>query len=286
MELFRYGPAGSERPAVRHDGQAFDLTPLTADLDGAFLAADGIERAAAALAAGDLPELDTTGQRIGSPLARPAAVVCIGMNYAAHAAESGGAPPQHPVVFLKHPGCVVGPYDEIVLPPGSMKTDWEVELAVVMKGTPRYLAGTDTALDYVAGYTLADDLSERAFQLEVSGGQWSKGKCAETFSPLGPVLRPASELDPGNLRLRSWVNGALRQDSNTADMIFSVPEIIVDLSHHMVLMPGDVICTGTPQGVALSGRFPYLSAGDVVEMEIEGLGRQRQTVVAYEAPAA
>ncbi|WP_326642700.1 fumarylacetoacetate hydrolase family protein [Streptosporangium sp. NBC_01755] len=282
MELFRFGPAGSERPGVRHEGREYHLTSLTTDLDGAFFAADGIERVAAALVTGGLAEADTAGQRIGSPIARPAAVVCIGMNYAAHAAESGAAPPEQPVVFLKHPGCVVGPDDEVILPAGSVKTDWEVELAVVMKRTPRYLSDPSEALDYVAGYALSNDLSERAFQLEVSGGQWSKGKCAETFNPLGPVLRPAAELRPDRLRLRSWVNGEPRQDSSTADMIFSVPELIVHLSHHMLLLPGDVISTGTPEGVGLSGRFPYLKAGDVVSMEIDGLGRQEQKVVDYQ----
>ncbi|WP_343448489.1 fumarylacetoacetate hydrolase family protein [Micromonospora oryzae] len=281
MELFRFGAPGKERPAVRHEGREYDLTGLTADLDGSFFETDGIERVAAALAAGMLDPVDTAGQRIGAPIARPPAVVCIGMNYAAHATESGAAPPQYPVVFLKHPGCVVGPDDDVVLPLGSTKTDWEVELAVVMKRTPRHLTDPADALDYVAGYALANDLSERAFQIEVSGGQWSKGKCAETFNPLGPVLRPASELDPGRLRLRSWVNGEPRQDSSTADMIFSVPELIVHLSQHMLLMPGDVVNTGTPEGVALSGRFPYLKVGDVVTLEIEGLGRQEQTVVRH-----
>ncbi|WP_432954054.1 fumarylacetoacetate hydrolase family protein [Micromonospora haikouensis] len=281
MELFRFGAPGKERPAVRHEGREYDLTGLTADLDGSFFETDGIERVAAALAAGTLDPVDTTGQRIGAPIARPPAVVCIGMNYAAHATESGAAPPQYPVVFLKHPGCVVGPDDDVILPLGSTKTDWEVELAVVMKRTPRHLTDPADALDYVAGYALANDLSERAFQIEVSGGQWSKGKCAETFNPLGPVLRPASELDPGRLRLRSWVNGEPRQDSSTADMIFSVPELIVHLSQHMLLMPGDVVNTGTPEGVALSGRFPYLRVGDVVALEIEGLGRQEQTVVGH-----
>jgi 2-keto-4-pentenoate hydratase/2-oxohepta-3-ene-1,7-dioic acid hydratase in catechol pathway len=283
MELFRFGAPGKERPAVRHEGREYDLTGLTADLDGSFFETDGIERVAAALAAGTLDPVDTAGQRIGAPIARPPAVVCIGMNYAAHATESGAAPPQYPVVFLKHPGCVVGPDDDVVLPLGSTKTDWEVELAVVMKRTPRHLTDPADALDYVAGYALANDLSERAFQIEVSGGQWSKGKCAETFNPLGPVLRPASELDPGRLRLRSWVNGEPRQDSSTADMIFSVPELIVHLSQHMLLMPGDVVNTGTPEGVALSGRFPYLRVGDVVALEIEGLGRQEQTVVGHRA---
>jgi 2-keto-4-pentenoate hydratase/2-oxohepta-3-ene-1,7-dioic acid hydratase in catechol pathway len=287
VELLRHGALGAERPAVRDDaGQAFDAAPVTADFDGAFFASDGLERLRAALAAGDLPPVDLAGARIGAPITRPPAVVCIGMNYAAHAAESGSAPPEYPVVFLKHPGCVVGPNDDVILPVGSTKTDWEVELAVVVKKTPRYLTDPAQALDYVAGYALSNDLSERAFQLEISGGQWSKGKCAETFNPLGPVLRPADELDAGNLRLRSWVNGELRQDSSTADLIFSVPDLIVHLSQHVLLMPGDVINTGTPEGVALSGRFPYLRVGDVVAMEIEGLGRQEQTVVAYEAPAA
>ncbi|SCF18578.1 2-keto-4-pentenoate hydratase/2-oxohepta-3-ene-1,7-dioic acid hydratase (catechol pathway) [Micromonospora haikouensis] len=281
MELFRFGAPGKERPAVRHEGREYDLTALTADLDGSFFETDGIERVAAALAADTLDPVDTAGQRIGAPIARPPAVVCIGMNYAAHATESGAAPPQYPVVFLKHPGCVVGPDDDVILPLGSTKTDWEVELAVVMKRTPRHLTDPADALDYVAGYALANDLSERAFQIEVSGGQWSKGKCAETFNPLGPVLRPASELDPGRLRLRSWVNGEPRQDSSTADMIFSVPDLIVHLSQHMLLMPGDVVNTGTPEGVALSGRFPYLRVGDVVALEIEGLGRQEQTVVGH-----
>lgn len=285
MELFRYGPPGHERPAVRDGEREFDLSTLTADIDGRFLEADGLERTASALTAGSLRPIDTAGARIGSPLSRPPAVVCIGMNYAAHAAESGGAPPETPVVFFKHPGCIVGPNDDVLIPRGSRKTDWEVELAIVMKRTPRYLADAAQATDYIAGYTMANDISERAFQLEESGGQWSKGKCAETFNPLGPVLRPATEIDPGNLRLRSWVNGEARQDSSTADMIFSAAELVAHLSHYMLLMPGDIINTGTPQGVALSGRFPYLQPGDVVEMEIKGLGRQRQTVKADSAVA-
>ncbi len=281
MELFRYGPVGAEAPAVRdNSGTTFAIDGIAPDLDGDFFAADGIARVRAALSAGDLRPIDVADQRIGAPVARPMAVVCIGMNYAKHAAESGAAPPENPVVFFKHPACVVGPDDNLVIPRNSEKTDWEVELAAVVKRTPRYLSDSSTALDYVAGYTIANDVSERAFQLEISGGQWSKGKCAESFSPLGPVLRPADELDPGNLRLRTWVNDEPRQDSSSADLIFSLPELITHLSHYMLLMPGDVICTGTPEGVALSGRFPYLSPGDVVTMEVDGLGRQRQTVVA------
>ena len=284
MELFRYGAPGAERPAVRDDaGQTYDASSVTADYDGDFLAADGIERLRTALGAGGLSPVDVTDQRIGSPIARPPAIVCIGMNYAAHAAESGSAPPEYPVVFFKHPGCVVGPDDDVILPPGSAKSDWEVELAVVIKKTPRYLTDPAQAADYIAGYAVANDLSERAWQLEISGGQWSKGKCAETFNPLGPILRPADEVDAGRLGLRTWINGELRQDSSTADLIFSVPELIVHLSQHMLLMPGDVVSTGTPEGVALSGRFPYLQVGDVMVMEIDGLGRQEQRVVAHQA---
>jgi 2-keto-4-pentenoate hydratase/2-oxohepta-3-ene-1,7-dioic acid hydratase in catechol pathway len=274
----RFGPLGAERPAVRgDDGTVFDLTPLTADIDGAFLAADGAARTRDALAAGALAPLDVTGLRVGAPLTRPSALICIGQNYAAHAAESGAAPPQRPIIFFKHPNTVVGPFDDVLIPRGSSRTDWEVELAVVIGRRARYLDSPADAVACVAGYTVANDVSEREFQVEHSGGQWSKGKCAETFGPLGPWLVPADEVaDPQRLGLRSWVNGEPRQDSGTADMIFTVYDLIHDLSQYLVLDPGDVVCTGTPQGVALSGRFPYLRAGDVVEVEVEGLGRQRQ----------
>lgn len=280
MEIFRYGDFGAERPAVRDEsGVAYDLRGLTADIDGAFLADRGIERVRTALAAGRLPVLDLAAStRIGAPIARPQAVSCIGMNYAAHAAESGAAPPSVPVLFYKHPGTVVGPDDDVLLPVGSTRSDWEVELGVVMGQTPRRLDADADPLACVAGYVTANDLSERASQLEHSGGQWSKGKSAETFCPVGPVLRPADELEPQALRLRSWVNGEPRQDSTTADMVFTVAEIIRHLSHHVYLAPGDLVLTGTPEGVALSGRFPYLVDGDVVELEVEGLGRQRQKV--------
>jgi 2-keto-4-pentenoate hydratase/2-oxohepta-3-ene-1,7-dioic acid hydratase in catechol pathway len=280
VRLVRYGHPGAELPAViDEDDRSYDARPVTPDYDSAFFGREGIRVLREALDEDRLPEIDLDGQRLGSPIARPPAVVCIGMNYAAHAAESNALPPEKPVIFFKHPSCVVGPGDDIELPPGSLKTDWEVELAVVMSGTPRRLTDPSQAFDYIAGYALSNDVSERALQIEESGGQWSKGKCAATFNPLGPYLRPADEVDPGNLRLRSWVNGEPRQDSTTADLIFSVAEIVVDLSQYMQLLPGDVINTGTPQGVALSGRFPYLSAGDVVAMEIDGLGRQEQRVV-------
>lgn len=280
MELLRLGPPGQERPAVRHEGAVRDLSPVTTDIDGAFLASGGIERTRAALREGGLPMLaDAETLRTGPPVARPAAVICIGQNYAAHAAESGSAPPEHPIVFFKHPNTVVGPEDPVTIPPGSTTTDWEVELAVVIGDRAQYLGSASEALGHVAGYTVGNDVSERTLQIERSGGQWSKGKSAATFCPLGPSLVPADEVDPGDLGIRSWVNGEPRQDSTTADMIFSVAHIVHDLSQYLVLEPGDVILTGTPEGVALSGRFPYLTAGDVMELEIEGLGRQCQRLV-------
>jgi 2-keto-4-pentenoate hydratase/2-oxohepta-3-ene-1,7-dioic acid hydratase in catechol pathway len=279
VELLRLGPIGEERPYVRAaDGTVHDLTPITADIDAAFLGSDGIARTRAALDAGELPVASVDGLRIGAPIARPGAVVCIGMNYAAHAAEGGAEPPKQPIVFFKHPNTVVGPNDDVLVPRGSTKTDWEVELAVVIGKQARYVESDEEALACIAGYTVSNDVSERTFQIEVSGGQWSKGKCCETFNPLGPSLVPASEVDPTNLALKSWVNGEPRQDSNTRDMIFSVAALIRDLSQYMVLSPGDILNTGTPEGVALSGRFPYLSPGDTMEMEIEGLGRQKQSL--------
>lgn len=282
MKLARLGPVGSERPVVVHEGRTFDLGGLTADIDGAFLAADGLGQVRRALQEGSLPEVvDADRLRVGSPIARPSAVVCIGMNYAAHAAESGSAPPEIPILFLKPPNTVVGPNDPVTIPKGSVKTDWEVELGVVIKTRASYLDSPADSLDHVAGFVLANDLSERAFQLEVSGGQWSKGKSAPGFNPTGPWLVTPDEVDHRNLGLRSWVNGEPRQDSTTVDMIFGVEFIVWHLSQFMALEPGDLVLTGTPEGVALSGRFPYLAAGDVVEVEIIGLGRQRQEMIAF-----
>jgi 2,4-diketo-3-deoxy-L-fuconate hydrolase len=289
VRLMRFGARGAERPAVlvddaridngRIDGTAYDLSTLTSDIDGEFLASGGIQRVREALAANALPTLDIDGVRIGTPVARPGALICIGQNYAAHAAESGATPPQRPIVFFKHPNTVIGPYDDVLIPRGSTRTDWEVELAIVIGARASYLESRAAASACVAGYTIANDVSEREFQVEHSGGQWSKGKCAATFGPLGPWLSPADEVpDPQGLRLRSWVNGEPRQDSSTKDMIFDVAEVVRDLSQYMVLDPGDVILTGTPQGVAMSGRFPYLRPGDIVELEIDGLGRQRQVI--------
>jgi 2,4-didehydro-3-deoxy-L-rhamnonate hydrolase len=187
--------------------------------------------------------------------------------------------PDEPILFTKSPNTLIGPDDAVRIPRGSTKPDWEVELGVVIGRRARYLESPAAAADVIAGYTVSHDVSERAFQLDVSGGQWSKGKCCETFNPLGPYLVPADEVDPQRLGLRSWVNGEPRQDSTTADMIFSVHHLVWDLSQYLVLEPGDLLNTGTPQGVALSGRYPYLADGDVVDMEIDHLGAQRSTVV-------
>jgi 2-keto-4-pentenoate hydratase/2-oxohepta-3-ene-1,7-dioic acid hydratase (catechol pathway) len=279
MQLIRLGPIGAERPAVRAgDGTVYDVSSLTRDIDGAFLADDGITRVHDALTARTLPPLpDAATLRVGAPIARPQAVICIGQNYAAHAAESGSKPPAQPVIFFKHPNTVIGPYDEVMIPRGSHKTDWEVELAVVIGKRARYLDSPDEALSCVAGYTISNDVSERTFQRDDSGGQWSKGKCCETFNPLGPWLVPADEIpDPQNLRLRTFVNDEPRQDSTTKDMIFPVAYLIHHLSQFLVLEPGDIINTGTPQGVALSGRFPYLKPGDTMSLDITDLGTQRQ----------
>jgi len=279
----RIGPHGQEIPVVIEAGKAYRLDSLTADIDGMFLASDGVERTRRSLAANELVEIDVTGRRVGSPIARPPAVLCIGQNYAEHAAESGAEPPTVPILFHKHPNTVVGPDDDVAIPPGATKIDWEVELGVVIGTRARYLPGPEAALEHVAGYVVSNDVSERTYQLEESGGQWSKGKNAETFNPVGPWLVPAAEVDPEALRLWSRVNGEVRQNSTTADMIFNVAQVIHHLSQYMVLEPGDLINTGAPQGVALSGRFPYLREGDSMEVGIEGLGEQRQKLVAARA---
>ncbi|WP_104043287.1 fumarylacetoacetate hydrolase family protein [Arthrobacter sp. ZGTC412] len=282
MKIMRLGDNGKEQPAVltsSEDGaeQYFSLLPLTRDVDGAFLAAGGLGKVRAALEAGTLPILpEASALRVGAPLVRPGAVVGIGMNYAAHAAESGSAPPEIPVVFLKPTNTVTGPYDPAPLPPHSSKYDWEVELGVVIGREASYLRSVDEAEDCIAGYVTANDFSEREYQIPGAAGQWTKGKTLPGSTPLGPWLVPANAVDGGNLPLRSWVNGEPRQDSSTAQLIFDAPTLVHHCSQYMRLEPGDVILTGTPEGVALSGRFPYLQPGDVVEVEVEGLGRQRQ----------
>ncbi|SKC44158.1 fumarylacetoacetate hydrolase family protein [Plantibacter cousiniae (nom. nud.)] len=280
MRFARLGPADGETPVVFAGDTAYDLRSITPDIDGAFLAGGGVDQVRAALESGALPVLDGADElRIGAPIARPSAVVCIGMNYAAHAAESGSAPPEIPIMFLKTPNTVVGPNDDVRIPRGSTKTDWEVELGVVIGERTSYLDSPEDALSRIAGFVTANDVSERDFQMAASGGQWSKGKCAPGFNPTGPWLVTPDEVDAGALRLRSWVNGEPRQDSSTADLIFDVATVIWHLSQYLQLEPGDLVLTGTPEGVALSGRFPYLAPGDVCEVEIEGLGRQRQRFV-------
>ncbi|MER6144635.1 fumarylacetoacetate hydrolase family protein [Streptomyces sparsogenes] len=279
MKLLRVGPAGAERPAVLDEtGTPRDLSGLVEDIDGTLLADEAaLARIREAAASGELPALDA-GSRIGPPLGRIGKIVCIGLNYHDHATETGAAIPEEPILFMKAPDTVVGPDDTVLVPRGSVKTDWEVELAVVIGRTARYLESDEEALASVAGYAVAHDVSERAFQIE-RGGQWDKGKNCETFNPLGPWLVTADEVpDPQALALRLWVNGELKQDGTTADQIFPVARVVRYLSQFMTLYPGDVINTGTPAGVAL-GRpepKPYLRAGDVVELEIDGLGRQRQ----------
>jgi 2-keto-4-pentenoate hydratase/2-oxohepta-3-ene-1,7-dioic acid hydratase in catechol pathway len=280
MRLARIGAVGQERPAVYGTDGWLDLSGVTPDLDRAFLAGDGLDRVRAALAGGSLPALAVSpAGRFGPPVADPGKIVCIGLNYRDHAAETGAAAPAEPILFLKTPDTIVGPADEVLVPRGSTRTDWEVELAVVIGTEARYLESDDAALACVAGYAISNDVSERDFQL-TRGGQWDKGKNCETFNPLGPWLVTADEVpDPQALRLRTWVNGERKQDGSTANMIFDVAYLIRYLSHFLVLRPGDVINTGTPAGVAM-GRpgTAYLAPGDVVELAIDGLGRQRQTM--------
>jgi 2-keto-4-pentenoate hydratase/2-oxohepta-3-ene-1,7-dioic acid hydratase in catechol pathway len=279
MKLLRIGEPGAERPAVLDDaGVARDLSGVVADFGPAFFAGGGRGEVTAALAAGGLPPV--TG-RVGAPIARPGKVVCIGLNYSDHAAETGAAVPERPVVFMKDPSTVVGPYDDVRIPRGSVKTDWEVELGVVIGTTARYLDSPEDALRVVAGYAVSNDVSERTFQMELSS-QWDLGKSCETFNPLGPWLVTADEIpDPQKLGLRLTVNGQPRQDGNTANMIFDVAYIIWYLSQYMVLEAGDLINTGTPAGVALGlPDHPYLRTGDRVRLEIDGLGHGEQHFVA------
>jgi 2-keto-4-pentenoate hydratase/2-oxohepta-3-ene-1,7-dioic acid hydratase in catechol pathway len=279
MKLLRIGPAGAERPAVlADDGTVHDASAIAPDDFGPRFLADGaIERLAEALAAGQLPALDVAGQRIGAPITRPGKVVCIGLNYADHAAESGMALPEEPVVFFKASNTVVGPGDDVLLPIGGEKTDWEVELGVVIGAPARYLEDESAAEAVIAGYCVSNDVSERAFQLE-RGGQWVKGKSCETFNPLGPWLVTPDEVgDVGALGMWLEVNGERVQDGTTKTMVFGVPHLVWYLSQFMVLEPGDLINTGTPAGVGLGFDPPrYLREGDVMELSIERLGTQRQ----------
>lgn len=282
MKLARLGDVGSEQPVVVTPTGFLDARSVTDDYTSAFFSSGGIETLRQQVEAGSLPELPGASElRVGAPIARPSAVICIGMNYAAHAAESGSEPPEIPIMFLKTPNTVVGPNDAVTIPRGSVKTDWEVELGVVIGQRTSYLDSPADALKHVAGFVTTNDVSERDFQLAVSGGQWSKGKCAPGFNPTGPWLVTPEEVEHDNLMVSSWVNGEVRQNSTTADMIFSVEHIVWHLSQYLALEPGDLVLTGTPEGVALSGKFPYLTGGDIVEIEVEALGRQRQLFVGH-----
>ncbi|WP_441250272.1 fumarylacetoacetate hydrolase family protein [Kitasatospora sp. McL0602] len=278
MKLQRVGPQGAERPVVLgQDGTAYDLSGLTADIDGRFLAGLDPVELARSVEAGELPPVEIAGQRVGAPVARPGKVVGIGLNYRDHAEEAGAQLPAEPVIFLKPSYTVVGPDDEVLVPRGGEKTDYEVELAIVIGRTGRYLESHEAAAAVIAGYAAVNDVTERAFQLD-RGGQWDKGKSAETFTPLGPWLVTPDEVgDPQQLSLKLWVNGELRQSGSTSKMIFPVLELVRYASQFMVLEPGDVIITGTPAGVTLGhpGK-PFLRPTDVVEVEVQHLGRQRQ----------
>jgi 2,4-didehydro-3-deoxy-L-rhamnonate hydrolase len=281
--LMRIGALGAEKPAVRVDDTRYvDVSDLVTDFNEAFFAAGGAATLTAAvagrIAAGDVHELGD--QRIGAPIARPHQILCIGLNYSDHAAETGQAVPSEPILFTKSPNTLVGPYDDVRIPRGSTKTDWEVELGIVIGRRTSYLGTPADAAAAIAGYVLVNDVSERAFQME-RGGQWSKGKSAETFNPAGPWLATPDEI-PDVRDLGMWldVNGVRRQTGTTATMVFDPYVIVHHLSQFLVLEPGDLINTGTPPGVGMGFKPPvWLQPGDVMELGIDHLGRARQRVI-------
>lgn len=283
MKLFRYGNPDNEKPGViLESGKKISVAEFGEDFNEKFFATDGLVRLEKWVAenGSSAPEVGE-GERLASCVARPSKIICIGLNYAKHAVESGADIPKEPVVFFKATSALVGPNDNVVIPKNSVKTDWEVELAVVIGKKASYIEESE-AFDYIAGYCLHNDYSEREFQIE-RGGQWVKGKSCDTFAPLGPFLATKDEIaDPNSLHLWLDLNGKRLQDSNTNDMIFNVPFVVSYLSNFMTLLPGDVISTGTPAGVGLGLKPPtYLKPGDVVELGIEGLGTQKQTAEAY-----
>ena len=283
MKLIRFGAVGKEKPGVQlENGTRLDVTAFGRDYNEDFFGTDGLAQLKAWLAKNEsnCPKVDNS-VRLGAPLVRPSKIVCVGLNYAKHAAESGMAVPKEPVLFFKATSAIVGPNDDVVIPKGSEKTDWEVELAVVIGKKASYVSEAD-ALDHVAGYVLHNDYSERAFQIEREG-QWVKGKSCDTFAPVGPFIATKDEIkDPNNLHLWLKLNGETVQDSSTSDFIFNVQKVVSYISQFMSLLPGDIISTGTPFGVGLGFNPPkYLKAGDVVELGIEGLGSSKQTAKAY-----
>jgi 2-keto-4-pentenoate hydratase/2-oxohepta-3-ene-1,7-dioic acid hydratase in catechol pathway len=283
MYLMRLGPVGSERPVVRIDDSHYlDVSDVVDDFDEAFFGSNGLTRVADLVRERSTTEqLQEFGEeRIGAPIARPHQILCIGLNYSDHAAETGAAVPEEPILFTKSPNTLIGPNDEVRIPRGSTKLDWEVELGVVIGKRTSYLDSVDDARAAIAGYVVVNDVSERAFQIE-RGGQWSKGKSAETFNPAGPWLVTPDEIDDvRNLRMWLDVSGVRRQNGSTSTMIFDPYFVVHYLSQFLVLEPGDLIDTGTPPGVGM-GMQPqvWLKAGDVMEVGIEALGSQRQTVV-------
>ncbi|MEB2786118.1 fumarylacetoacetate hydrolase family protein [Algoriphagus persicinus] len=281
MKLIRFGEAGKEQPGIQDEnGKYLDCSNFQEDWNEEFFTNNGLARLQEWLYANqdNLNEIPADS-RLGSPIARPSKIICIGLNYRQHAIESGMAVPEVPIIFMKATSSLCGPFDPILIPKNSVKTDWEVELAVVIGKRAKYVS-KENAMDYVAGYCVHNDVSERDFQLH-HGGQWVKGKSADNFAPLGPVLVTKTEIeDPHNLRLWLKLNGKMLQDSNTSDLVFNIPELIEHLSQYMTLLPGDVISTGTPAGVGLGLTPPtYLKEGDVVELGIDGLGVSKQIAI-------
>lgn len=282
MKLIRFGQDGNEKPGIIINDIWYDVSGIVADYNEAFFASNQIEKIKSAIVAGvSLPVVDPT-TRMGSVVARPSKIICIGLNYVDHCLETNAPIPTEPVLFFKSTTALCGPNDNVVIPKNSVKTDWEVELAFVIGKKASYVEEAD-ALDYVAGYCLHNDYSEREFQLE-RGGQWAKGKGCDTFAPLGPFLATPDEIaDVNNLKMWLTVNGKTYQNSNTLNLVFKIPFLVHYLSQFMTLLPGDVISTGTPPGVGL-GIKPepvYVKPGDVIELGIEGLGTSKQTAVAY-----
>jgi 2,4-diketo-3-deoxy-L-fuconate hydrolase len=279
MKLFRFGAPGREKPGLIVDGVGrVDMSAFSEDYGEAFFGSDGLARLARFYAEHpeECPHV-AADARIGPAIARPSKIVCVGMNYRDHALETGSKIPDEPVLFMKATTAICGPYDNLVLPRGSVKTDWEVELGVVIGQTARYVT-EERALDHVAGFVLLNDYSEREFQRE-RGGQFTKGKSADTFAPIGPFVVTRDSIDASDLRLWLHVNGEPCQDSRTSSLIFSVPKLIAYISSFMTLLPGDLLSTGTPAGVGLGRKPPsFLKVGDLVEYGIEGLGEARQTV--------
>ena len=280
MKLIRFGEPGKEKTGVMINDKKYDTSAFGEDYGELFFETDGLSRLSGFIEGNLLPEI-ADNERLGCPFARPSKIVCIGLNYVDHAKETNATPPSEPVIFMKATTAIVGPNDHITIPKTSVKTDWEVELAVVIGKKASYVNEAD-AMEYVAGYVLHNDVSEREFQIE-RGGTWDKGKGCDTFAPIGPFFATKDEItDPHNLRLWLKVNGKTVQDGTTANFIFNIPHLVSYTSQFMTLLPGDIISTGTPAGVGLGMKPPvYLKHGDVIELGIDGLGEARQVVKAF-----